>query len=130
MTHPTNMRFAHFQQEGKNYNGMTVAYTRTEENLFFSYSLCANPDMYVKSIGRKLTTDTYMMHIDDIHHDVTYVDTTKRVGCISIHTMRDILSISSITNIIADHVVDNLTFMDIKHAALQKNIIQFILLRM
>jgi len=127
MNKPTNMRFAHIQHSYKNYNGMTVAYSRTDTNVFFSYAMCVKADQYSKSVGRNITTKTFMDNIDDIHHDVTYVDPIKRVGCVSIEDVRGVLRDNAdVTYLFADHVIDELTFMGLKHAAVAGFVLKLI----
>lgn len=124
-TQPTTMRFAHFQEESKHYNGLTAAYTRTDTTVFFAYALCSKDDQYEKSVGRKFSTENYMKHLDD-QKDVCFIDPVQRVGCLKIEDIRAILRMGSITKILADHVIDNLTFMDMKHAIIQQYIVQYI----
>jgi hypothetical protein len=122
----STIRFVHVQEEFPKYNGFTVAYERSDTSVFFSYAMCCKPDQYVKSIGRDVSVATYQQHSSEII-EVTHVDSDKRVGCVSISSFISILKISSVNSALADHVVDNLSMMDFKHAFISNVLVEFII---
>lgn len=120
-------RFIHMQDVlyTKKFSGFTVAYLRTDTQLFFAYSLVNKKDAYVKAVGRQLSSDNLMDNIDDIQGDRTNVDTKKRVGCI---TIEDFKAYPQMTAMIADHALNNMTFMDFKHAFISDSVAALIVL--
>lgn len=82
-------RFIHQTVPFGKYTGMTVAYIRNGDSIYFSYSLCEKRDKYVKSVGRELTEDNLAKHIDDIDNNTqyNYVDLTLRVGHMSVDAL-------------------------------------------
>jgi len=118
MTTQATPRFVHIQQpsnDGK-YNGLTIAYTRTDDHVFFAYALCCKPDQYEKSVGRKVSTDTYLKNIDFVGDDVLNINIEKRVGCIPVESLHEFLQETVCSNVFADHILDKLTWFDVKHA--------------
>lgn len=120
------MRFVHIQTDTKKYAGITIAYTRTEGNIFFSYALCCKPDTYSKSLGRVASDATYLKHLDDFHHDVDYVDEEKRIGCMSIANLQETLIADGQDKVFADQLLESLTWMDLKHLFVSKILVNFI----
>ena len=120
-------RFVHVQQPFGKYNGMTIAYTRTNENVFFSYSLCCKGDQYEKSIGRNISTQTYLDNIEGVLDTYRNIDTEKRVGCITVGSLQSLLYMSdTVTSAFADHVLDNIGFMDVKHAFISQMLTAYV----
>lgn len=110
-------RFVHMQDslDTKKFSGFTIAYLRTESQLFFAYSLVNRKDKYIKSIGRELSSDLLVDNIDDILGDSTYINPQIRCGCITIEELR---SMPEVTYMMADSMASKLNFMDFKHAFL------------
>ena len=108
---------------------MTIAYERNDSNVFFSYALCAVPTPYEKSEGRRFSSNTYLENMDEIHFDVSYVDTVNRVGCFCIADMRECIRQTALTHIFADHVIDKMTFKDLKHSMVSQILEEYIIPR-
>ena len=123
------LRFVHVQQpstSGK-YNGLTIAYTRTNEHVFFSYALCCKGDQYEKSVGRKVSTDTYLDNIESVSDTQHNIDLEKRVGCIPVNSLRTMLGMhEGVNTIFADHVVDNIGWMDMKHSFISQVLTEYL----
>lgn len=122
-----NLRFVHVQEDIGNYNGMTVAYERTEDNVFFSFAMCCKPDQYSKAEGRKFSTATYLNALDEIHYGISYVDFSKRIGCMSrIDVLGVVIECTDVDSVIGDHVIRRLSLMDLKHAFISNALVSFI----
>lgn len=120
-------RFIHMQDclNHKKFSGFTVAYLRTETQVFFAYSLVNKKDNYEKAIGRELSSETLHSNIDDIPGDKTNVDTTKRFGCM---TIEDFRKFPVLTEMIGDRTLVQLNFMDFKHAFISQAISSLVMI--
>lgn len=124
-------RFVHIQSGIPNYSGMTIAYVRTESEVYFSYALCSKADNYEKSVGRNVTTATLAKHHDesqslDNSFFHSFISKEKRFGVLSVETFRSGMRVTDVSKIFADHVIDNLTCMDLKHACVSSILSEFI----
>jgi hypothetical protein len=122
-------RFVHVQRANSKYNGMTIAYTRNDDYVWFSYALCCKPDQYNKAKGRDVSTDTYLRNIDKIIFDaVDYptMDMFNRVGYMPLEYMIKILKDSVVGQFIADHEFEHMTMMSFKHAAISQILVDIV----
>jgi hypothetical protein len=117
MTISYSPRFVHNQDiEHKKYHGVTIAYVRTDKNVFFAYALCTKADNYSKKFGRERTTETLETHIEGIPDDDEVIFSKEfRCGSISVQTMTHATNLSAV---LADHKLEELTMMDFKHATI------------
>jgi hypothetical protein len=82
----------------------TAAYIRTPSKVYFAWTVLYHTDEYIKSVGREEARKRLVIAID------SFDELGDQEGIIDIESMRHMLS-----DTLADHVLDELTFMDLKH---------------
>lgn len=97
------------------HHGFTIAYYRTNEEIFFSVALVSKNDVYVRKTGREFAMATLDKYIDSMSSEFTYMNFKDRIGCIKLDF---VLSHDSVSSVLGDHAVSKLTMMDFKHAFL------------
>lgn len=115
-----NTRFAHTQNlpvELSRYNGITIAYFRDDNYVYFGYAKCYHKDEYTKSVGRTQSLD----RLDNLNPEtitdgvlpggLVGVDTVNQYGYASLEYFKDIVS-----NVVSDNVMDDMTMYSFKHA--------------
>lgn len=121
------LRYVHLQEDLGKFNGITIGYSRSDDHVFFSYSMCCKPDAYVKSVGRSVCESTYIKSIDLASDDVRNIDMDNRVGCLPLESLQDFLENSIYTQTFGDHALERMTWMDIKHSFISKMLTAYIL---
>lgn len=62
------IRYVHINErmefDGRTINGITIAYVRDKENVYFAATLCSKNDTYVKSVGREFSSKMLRETID------------------------------------------------------------------
>lgn len=111
----SHTRFIHHTEPFAHYTGMTVAYIRNGNSIFFAYSLCEKRDKYVKSVGRKLTETNLAENIENIEAapQYNYVDLSRRVGHMSVDILvQNLPGVECLSN---QHIA-GMTTEDFKHS--------------
>jgi hypothetical protein len=96
-------------------SGMTIGYTRDANCVHFAFSFCIGTDEYHKSIGRERTWETLqkMGAFDDMNF-LSWASVKHRSGCINFSDLPEVVPM--VKNLLADHILEQMTFMDFKHA--------------
>ena len=130
---PTNkIRFVHGNHDlsGPQF---TIAYHRDAVQLMFAFTNLYHKDEYVRAEGRKVSEARLNSAFDqDFLFDDTkslvyngvvvgFLSEKQKIGGLFIQAFRDDLS-----SIVADHIGDSLTLMDLKHSYIGQKLYQFV----
>lgn len=111
------IRFVHIQDlEHKKFHGATVAYIRTDNEVFFAVTYCLKSDPYQKSIGREFSSFHLNTHIEDFPSDRDLVIST--CGTLGMFKLSTLISEVGVSEYLADHFVASMTMMDFKHSTI------------
>jgi hypothetical protein len=117
--HELSIRYVHQQfDDHKKYSGFTIAYSRTDDRVFFAYSLCSKKDQFVKEHGRVHAEITYYGTEFELD-DPLYLDAWLQKGSLPLHIFTKNLP-DEVTFAIGDHFIDDMTMNDFKHAFISK----------
>lgn len=120
-------RFAHVtDSRNPNYNGFTVAYTRDNEKIVFSWAKCEKNNIFTKSIGRGYASESLGSFVPS--GDVGAVDPERRVGFLTRAEFNIVAQMKypNISDIFGDHLTDKLTPRDYKHAFISSVLIAMV----
>lgn len=109
---PPVVRYVHQGEAGG--PRFTAAYVRTDDAVFFSWASVYHTDRFVKSIGREVSLERLEEFVSsDLTKVIGYtlINPSKCVGLLDIDDIKDELS-----STIADHLLADMTFHDLKHA--------------
>lgn len=116
------IRFVHINEpmmfENRQINGITIAYVRDEERVYFAATLCNRHDTYEKSIGRVYSSQLLrdnILHMNQIPAEHS-VKSRALTGIIGIIDMKFILGI--LGPVLAVQTEGKLSPMDFRHAFL------------
>jgi hypothetical protein len=119
----TEPRYIHIKEKTKHGNGITVAYSRYDNFIYFAYSLVSKDDQYDKAIGRTVALEQYNKNA---HHSIdqyNFIDKYNRCGVITMDTVEEH---SPIRSIIADQAIRGLSLKDFKHTFISSIIASYI----
>lgn len=126
------IRFVHGNHD---LNGpqFTIAYHRDAVHLMFAFTNLFHKDEYVRAEGRKVSEarllsafdqdflfdDTQQLLFNGNH--VGFFSKNHKVGGLTLRAFQDDLS-----SIVADHISDSMTLMDLKHSYVGQKLFQFV----
>jgi hypothetical protein len=131
---PTNkIRFVHGNHQDANVPKFTVAYHRDEGHVLFAFTNLFHKDEYVRADGRKVSEDrllaafakdflfedTRTVVIDGI--EAGFFSEKEKVGALTMGAFKGVLS-----SVIADHVLDGMNLMDLKHSFVSERLFSFV----
>jgi len=133
------IRFVHGNHDDIFFPRFTIAYHRDEDQIVFAWTNLYHTDLYVKSEGRNVASTRLLSAIQNglgdinshVAFDMTpisngtsvvgYGNDKAKVGVLPASNFKHILS-----DMISDHVLDEMTLMDFKHAFISNVLFEII----
>lgn len=117
------IRYVHINEsgefEGRQVNGITIAYVRDDERVYFAATICNRHDTYTKSIGRQYSSKLLreaMEYMQSLPTEKGAIKSRLGTGIIGLIDMDYILSI--LGPVLSIQAESSLTPMDFRHVFL------------